>query len=480
MFRLERLKYAVAFFLVALFTILNYSCSPKTSITQPTGNTGGGGNNGVGSTTQPSAISGQVTSSVSGIPIDSALVQIINSSINIKLYTNTLGKFLDTLNLSSNTNFTVYVSKAGYITDTLGITVNLGTNLLLGEIVLLPQTSNGQKPSGNPVSISLLSQSANSIGVVGSGSMETATLVFVALDSTGTPIDLNHSVSVAFSFGAHPGGGEVFSPAVVQTNDQGQAAVNITSGTKAGAVQILATITLGTQKIFSMPISIAIFGGFPDANHFSVAPAYLNFPGWEYFGLTDQITAYVGDKYGNPCRPKTAVYFTTTGGIIGGSANTDDMGEGPAALLSAAPLPNDQTLGPGFARITASTADENKNTITASTIVLFSGTPQLSVSPTTFNIPNGGSQLFNYTVSDQNGNPLSGGTAINVTVKDQNLGVQGETSLTLPDTQSKTYTHFSFQAYDTTAADNPSTVSITINVTGPNGNIEKTIYGTSH
>jgi len=477
--RLEKIKFVAVFIFLALLSILNYSCSPKTSITQSL--TGGGSNNGNGgSGTQPSVVTGQVTNSITGIPIDSALVQIIYSSINVGVYTNTLGKFLDTLHLSSNTTFTVYISKPGYVTDTLSITVNLGTPFSFGEISISPISSGGQKPSGNPVSLSLLSQSSTSIGVVGSGSIETATLVFVALDSSGTPIDLLHSVSVTFSFGAHPGGGEVFSPAVVQTNDQGQAAVNITSGTKAGTVQILATITIGTQKIFSMPIGIAIFGGFPDANHFSVAPAYLNFPGWEYFGLTDQITAYVGDKYGNPCRPKTAVYFTTTGGIIGGSANTDNMGEGPVDLLSAAPLPVDQTFGAGFARVTASTADENKNTITASTVVLFSGVPQLSISPTTFNIPNAGSQLFNYTVSDQNGNPLAGGTSINVTVKDQNLGVQGETSLTLPDTQSKTWTHFSFQAYDTTFNSNTSTVSITITVNGPNGNIEKTIYGTSH
>ncbi len=477
MFRSERLKSTALFALLFSFSILNYNCKVDSTITEPTVvNTGGGTG-----TNQSSIITGQVINSLTGIPLDSALVQILNSSLSISTYTNTLGKFTDSVQISSNTNFTIYVSKSGYEQDTIAVTINAGTNYSAGVVNLIPTSSSGQVPSGNPVSIFLFSQSTQSIGVVGSGSPETATLTFEAVDSSGTPIDLNHSESVAFSFGAQPGGGEVLSPSSVQTNDIGQASVNITSGTKAGVVQILAKLTVGAQTIFSMPVSIAIFGGFPDANHFSIAPSLLNFPGYNIFGLTDAINAYVGDKYGNPARPKTAVYFTTTGGIIGGSANTDQNGVGTVNLLSAAPLPNDPTLGPGFASIVASTADENKNTITSQAYVLFSGVPQLTVSPTSFAIPNGGKQAFNITLSDQNGNPLAGGTTLTVAVTAQNVGVQGETSVTLPDTQSKTWTHFTFQAYDTndtTSALVP--VSITISANGPNGNIETTIYGTSN
>ncbi len=477
MFLSERLKTTVLIALLFSFSILNYNCKVNSTITEPTVVTTGGGTG----TNQSSIITGQVINSLTGIPIDSAIVQIFNSSLSLSTYTNTLGKFTDSVQISSNTNFTIYVSKSGYQQDTIAVTINAGTNYSAGVVNLIPTSSSGQVPSGNPVSIFLFSQSTQSIGVVGSGSPETATLTFEAVDSSGTPIDLNHSESVSFSFGAQPGGGEILSPSSVQTNDIGQASVNITSGTKAGVVQILAKLTVGAQTIFSMPVSIAIFGGFPDANHFSIAPSVFNFPGYNIFGLTDAINVYVGDKYGNPVRPKTVVYFTTSGGIIGGSASTDQTGTGTVNLLSAAPVPNDPTLGPGFARIVASTADENKNTITAPTVVLFSGTPQLTVNPTTFNIPNGGKQAFNVTLSDQNGNPLAGGTSLTIAVTGQNVGVQGETSVTLPDTQSKTWTHFTFQAYDTSDTTNVLVpVSITISSNGPNGNIETTIYGTSN
>ncbi len=477
MFRSEKMKTFALLALLFSFSILNYNCKVNSTITEPTVVTNGSGTG----TNQSSIITGQVINSLNGIPIDSALVQILNSSINISTYTNTLGKFTDSVQLSSNTNFTIYVTKSGYQQDTMSVTINAGTNYSAGVVNLIPTSNSGQVPSGNPVSIFLFSQSTQSIGVVGSGSPETATLIFEAVDSSGTPIDLNHSQNVSFSFGAQPGGGELLSPSSVQTNDLGQASVNITSGTKAGVVQILAKLTVGTQTIFSMPVSVAIFGGFPDANHFSISPALLNFPGYSIFGLTDAINVYVGDKYGNPVRPKTVVYFTTSGGIIGGSASTDQSGIGTVNLLSAAPLPNDPTLGPGFARILASTADENKNTITAPAVVLFSGTPQVTVNPTTFNIPNGGAQAFNVTLSDQNGNPLAGGTSLTIAVTGQYVGVQGETSVTIPDTQNKSWTHFTFQAYDTNDTINvPTPVSITISSNGPNGNIQTTIYGTSN
>lgn len=473
----KRIIPVVVFLLLTTVSILNFSCKPNSTITEPTTNGGGGGNG----TTQPSIITGQVTSSLNGIPIDSALVQIISSSINATAITNTLGKFADTLNLSSNTNVTIYISKSGFVTDTIGVTINLGTNYSMGEVNISPISSGGQKPSGNPVSIFLASQSSTSIGIVGSGSPVTATLTFEAVDSSGTPIDLNHSVMVNFSIGAQPGEASE-SPVSVQSNDQGQASVNITSGTKAGVVQVYASITIGTHVIYSQPVALTIFGGLPDLAHFSIIPALFNFPGYDIFNLTNAITAIVGDKYSNPVRPGTAVYFQSTAGVIGASTNTDASGIGSVILRSAAPLANNTQYGTGFAMVTAYTADENKNMIYDSVKILFSGIAQNPVvSPDTFNIPNGGFQKFTYTVSDENGNPLAKGTAINVSVSGQNVAVQGDVAVTLPDTESKTWTQFGFQAYDTNDTTNVAApISIIITTSGPNGSSSTTIYGTSH
>lgn len=330
------------------------------------------------------------------------------------------------------------------------------------------------------MSIYLANQSSGSIGVKESGSVETARLTFEVQDSSGVPIDLDHSVDVHFLLGAAPGGGEVISPSEVKTNTSGQADVNLTSGTKAGVVQIIAKIILANKTIVSTPVSITIHGGLPDLDHFSLTASNINFPGYDLYGQTDQIKVIVGDKYGNPVRPQTAVYFTTTGGIIEGSAVTNDQGSGSVNLIGADPKPNDAVFGAGFARITASTANENLQTIQKQVVVLFSGTPQISVTPTTFDIPNGGSQIFNYTVSDQNGNPLAKQTSITVTVDGTTVGSQGDLSVKLPDTQDKAWTKFSFVVYDNVDTVNTaSPVTIKILTDGPNGGAKTTFSGIS-
>ncbi len=207
-------------------------------------------------------------------------------------------------------------------------------------------------------------------------------------------------------------------------------------------VQLIAEVHLGTQVIRSMPVAVAIHGGLPDSTHFSLAVEKLNFPGYNIYGLIDRITAYVGDKYGNPVKPETAVYFTTTGGLIEGSAFTDVLGQASVRLVSAAPKPLHPILGPGFATVTGRTADENQNEIEALAIVLFSGVPQISVNPSNIDVPNGGSQYFAYRVSDQNNNPLAAGTSISVTVEKGDVEAYGNTNLTLPDTQSPAWTFF--------------------------------------
>ncbi len=236
----------------------------------------------------------------------------------------------------------------------------------------------------------------------------------------------------------------------------------------AGVVQIIAEVNLGFRVIRSKPVNIAIHGGLPDYNHFSIAPEYLNFPGLVEYGLFNKISAYVGDKYSNPVKPNTVVYFSTTGGIIQGSAPTNEMGVAIVQLMSALPTPIHPTLGPGFATVRASTADENNQTISREIVVLFSGYPSnLSITPTTFSIPNGGSQAFNYTVADGNGNPIASGNTITVTVEG-NVKAQGDISINMPDTQSRGWTQFSFVVLD---ADPDKTeqapVTIKIEVNGP-------------
>lgn len=245
-------------------------------------------------------------------------------------------------------------------------TADENNSTIFSTITVLFSTPTNPVPSGDPSSISLLSQTANSIGVKESGSSETVQLVFVIKDANGKNIDLSKAVDVNFSFGAHPDGGETLTP-TSRSNEFGQVTTTLTSGTKAGAVQVIAEIDYNGTILRSKPVAISIYGGLPDANHFSIDVDIANPDSAEYsFGSKNNVTAYVGDKYGNPVRPGTPVYFTTNSGIISGSGFTDINGECKATITWVDPQPVNK-----LATITASTGDENNNTIYTSKIITF-------------------------------------------------------------------------------------------------------------
>lgn len=467
---------ASGIFFIILVSIFISGCKLNSEVTGTQSTTGG-------TTTKTSTISGQVISNLTGIPVDSVYVQLVGTSIYKSVLTDAQGKYSFTVELSASTGFILISSKSNYYQDTTAINVTSGVDYKVGLIKLFPVTSgSGQSPSGNPVSIYLANQTSDNIGVKESGSPETAGITFEVQDSAGVAIDLAHSVNVSFSMGAHPNGGEFLSPSVVQTNDKGQATVNLTSGTKSGVVQIIAEIDLASGTIKSKPVSITINGGLPDNAHFSIGTLQKNIPNVLYKVFPSFVSVFVGDKYANPVKPQTAVYFTTTGGYIQGSALTNQSGIASADLIMAEPSnPIHPSLGPGFATITASTADENQQTISKSAVVLFSGAPIISVTPTSFNIANGGSQSFTYSVHDANNNPMVEGTSITVSVGGKDVASQGDVSVTLPDTQDRTWTHFQFLVYDTADTINVA-VPVTINIVsdGPNGKASTIITGTSH
>jgi hypothetical protein len=421
-------------------------------------------------------LSGRVFESVTGSPIDSAVVKVTGITPQIVTYTDSTGKYRVSFQVETETDVKVIAFKEGYEPDTVAVLAIPGRTVNVPSL-LLKRTAPETPTSGEPASIVLVSQTAKSIGVKGSGSVETAQMVFEVQDSSGKPVDLAHSVEVSFRIGSGPGGGEFIYPPKARTDAKGRVTANIVSGTKAGVVQIVAESNVGSKTIRSLPVVIVIHGGLPDSAHFSIAPEKLNFPGYNVFGLRNKITAYVGDKYGNPVKPGTAVYFTTTGGIIEGSALTNEQGQGSVDLISAEPRPVHPVLGPGYAVITATTADENQRTIKAETIVLFSGIPQITVEPATFDIPNLGSQVFNYTVSDQNGNPLAGGTTIRVTIDGKDIRALGDLDITIPDTRDRSWTRFSFAIQDTTSDTVERPVLIRISASGPNGSATVNISG---
>lgn len=418
---------------------------------------------------------GIVVDNISGNALKASVLRVINGSGEVQTITDDFGKYSVTVPIESSKEVKVIAVKEGYYADTSSVFATLGRTIDVPVFKLKVRNSTNVQ-SGNPASIFLVSQTTQSLGVKESGSVETATLVWEVQDSAGVPVDLQHSVTVNFKVGVTPGGGEYVSPENPVTNTLGRVTLNVSSGTKAGVMQLIAEVYFAGKTIRSKPVSLAIHGGLPDQNHFSVSPEKLNIPGYNINGVLDKITAYCGDKYGNPVRPKTAVYFTTSGGYIEGSALTDAMGLGTVQLISANPRPVHAVYGKGFATITATTADESYKTVKDETIVLFSGDPYLTVTPTSVNIPHLGSQTFNYELKDENGNPLSSGTGISVTVEGDNLKTSGDMHVTLPDTQ-RGWTQFAFTVTSSDTATAPRPVNIKIETTGPNGMAKVSLSG---
>ncbi len=116
--------------------------------------------------------------------------------------------------------------------------------------IKLQERTTGDDISGDPASIVLISTSAQSIGVKGSGSVEAATIVFEVQDSSGNTITIDHSVWVNFRLGQCPGGGEYINPSAIKTNSEGRVTVSLSSGTIAGVVQFYAEIDLEQNNYF--------------------------------------------------------------------------------------------------------------------------------------------------------------------------------------------------------------------------------------
>jgi hypothetical protein len=427
-------------------------------------------------------ISGQIVESISGDPIFNANVKITDGETQVNTTTTSDGSFSASFPLTEDKELTIVYFKSGYDTDTTSIYVQVSGNIELPVLKLTQQQgTGGGTSSGQAASVYLYSQSALSVGVKESGANESVQFIFEVLDSTGVPISSDNAVVVSFSLSSGPGGGEYLYPASVISNALGRASVTLNTGAKAGVAQITAEFTINDVVVKSQPILIAIYGGFPDPDHFAVASDKLNYPSYGIIGYVINFTAFVGDKYSNPVRPGTSVYFETTSGIIGGSNTTDYLGRATVTMLTQ-PFPDldEPGYGPGFFRVTSSTVDENNTTIQTSTIRLLSGFPVISVDPSSIDIQNGGLQSFIFNVSDGNGNPLSSGQTISVKVKKGDIEVSGDVDITIPDTQSKSFTMFNFTAIDS----KPDTLNsqqaiIDIETTGPNGEKKISIYGTS-
>jgi hypothetical protein len=249
------------------------------------------------------------------------------------------------------------------------------------------------------------------------------------------------------------------------------------SGTISGVLQVLATVVSPSGLTKSTPVRILINAGLPSQNWFSVGPTSVNVWGWDHLGNLDTINVLVGDKYGNPVAPNTAVYFTTRIGVVTTNTGfTDINGQASVILITGNPKP-----ASGFGEVVARTVGENGVTVSDSTLILFSGHPVVA----NLVMSNGGvvDSLNSVTVTfraydnNVNHNPLVAGTKVTVVAEGASVTVstvQPGGGL-LPDTQDPYWT--TFRAVISKGSATPGTFTITVSASGPSGSDSQQISG---
>ncbi len=387
------------------------------------------------------------------------------------------GSFLLKFNLSQRYVSKIVARRIGFGNDTVNVSLDPGRDTTI-TLKLKADTSSpitGGKTS-LAASIVFLSSTDQNIAIRGSGLNETAFITFEVRDSSGAPLGPSNKVTVNFSILGGPGGGEYVFPVSQETDPlTGRITTQVTSGTKAGIIQVYASARVGTKTILSSPVRLTISGGLPVQERFTITREKANLAGGLVAGLRTKIGVLVGDKEGNPVIPGTAVYFTTTGGLIQPSAQTDADGGAGVELITGNPQPTG-----GIATITARTVGDSGRVVSRSLPVVFSGATRITGPTAAFTILDNGTYSFTYRVQDPNGNPLTQGTSISVTASGQgaaDLQLSGDVNVNLPDTDDPSYTQFAVTVSDSKVGGASGPVTIKITVTSQNGNASYSFTG---
>ena len=452
-------------------------------------------------------IVGRVFDAQSRQPIFNATVLLISSLITDSSLTAGDGSYSFSIDLQglSSLGGTLKVSKSGYRSRDLNFNVAAGSTAYY-DVFLDRDTTTGiirdSAGTGSARSIALISVSPREISVYGVGGAETSILIWEVRDSLGFPIDIDHRDTVFFELVGIPVlGGAYISPAWALTNVAGRVATTVNSGTVSGVLQFVAKLHRESDDstIQSTPVLITVHAGLPAQSHFTIGAAQFNFAGYDWLGRTNIITVQVGDKYSNPVKINTAVYFNTTGGVVTASGFTDPTSHASVTLYSGNPLPRLPALGAfpalygdgtGYCYVRSFTLGEGGVNVSDSILILMSARTQISIDTffTNLHVDSGECVDVPITISDRFGNPLAPGTRVitELEFSPPEFTNWSVTASGLPEDPLDDYltrgpgsTSFTLRVCDGTVGGTPETMPfvVTIRVTGPNGNAFVTITG---
>ena len=222
---------------------------------------------------------------------------------------------------------TTYLAQGCVGDDPINVTARTGgLNLTAsGTINVLP---------ADVGSIVFVSAEPEMLTLKGTGSQETSTVKFRVLDENGNPVN-NQEVNFELNTNA---GGLSLNPTSASTNNEGVVQTVVNTGTVSTSVRVTAKITTSNSEIVGQSSQLVVSTGIPDQDSFSIAASSFNVEGWDKNGTQVTITARLADAFNNPAPDGTDVYFTTEGGYIEPSCQTDN-GECEVTWTSSNPKP---------------------------------------------------------------------------------------------------------------------------------------------
>ncbi|MGD1046455.1 MAG: Ig-like domain-containing protein [Bacteroidota bacterium] len=434
--------------------------------------------------TEPTATK---TSTISGTVLDAAnnplpLARVIDKGSLGQVDTSkTDGSYTLKMQLTDNYNTSLYAILAGYASDTPAVSLKPGDNLAGITIHMTVQDSSKiiKGNSGRAASIGVLSQTAKSILLKGGLIDQSSTITFLVVDSLNRPVTGANKCLVKFSISVSSPSGESLKPDTAQTDPlTGQVSTTVFSGTKPNAILVTAQVIDPVRKIMATA-GLTEGTRMPDGNHVSISASKFNIAGRVFDGLSTSITMTVNDQFGNPVADGTPVSFVTNGGGITKDAFTIN-GAATATLRSGGGNP---PIG-GWVTVTAEVKGDTSvrkadSSIVRTIQVLFSGHTKLTLASNAanFEIPDGDMNYFDFTVSDDYGNPLVEGSSIQVTVdalNDKLLGsvvLKGDINVTIPNTTDTNWTHFRVWVIDKNLDSLSGTILLKITITSQNDNL---------
>jgi len=368
-----------------------------------------------------------------------------------------------------------------------------GRSRNLATTVTIEVTSTVQDgPAGVPQSVVFRSAAPQDIGVRDSGRADQSVVTFLVSDSFNDPLQ-----GVEVDFFVNGVGGVRVTPASAVSDENGLVRVTVVSGTQASPVQVTAAVDVddnGTADVVGRSLPVNVIGGRPSGGRISMAAEFVNIAGRVFFGLQDEISTFVNDRFGNVVPEGTIVNYITNGASVSMQQATDENGVSSATLISEGGLlPPDgiitvlattfgeeafiDTNGNGirdgsepffdepepFIDVNGNNqydadqpferfVDVNSNgvwdaaqgagvwdddaLIFSAIPVTFSAGTIASITPTSFTIADGGFQQFTLTFADRDNNPLVGGSTISVSVVGDGVELLGfPGSITLVDAE---------------------------------------------